>query len=356
MSTNTKIEWATKTWGPILGCDKVSAGCKNCYAIRTAHRLGGNPNAKIKAAYAGLTKVTPGGALNWTGLVRCLPERLEDPLRWRKPERIFVNSQSDLFHEDVPFDFIDRVFAVMALCPRHTFQILTKRPARMREYLSDLLLEERVIEVAWQMWIQSGKIGGWCVSRGAWPLPNVWLGVSVEDQETANERVPLLLQVPAAVRFLSCEPLLGPIELWGLQCGELFDVEGAPYYNALRGFSFWGDGDNGHRGPQIHWLIVGGESGPLARPMHPDWARSLRDQCEQANRSNRHTAFFFKQHGEWIPESDLPEHEAWAMAYRNEKWHRWADGTASVRVGKKVAGRLLDGVEHSEFPRVEMTT
>ena len=249
----TAIEWADRVWNPTVGCMKVSAGCENCYAIRSAYRA----SAMGWSAYDGLTRKLPDGSLNWTGEVRRLPERLAAPFQWKKPARIFVDSMSDLFHDDVPDEFIEQVFGVMAQSPWHTYQVLTKRPARMVEVVTDLY--ERI-------WDDPDKAPGSS-------LANVWLGVSVEDQRAADERIPLLLQTPAAVRFLSCEPLLGPVDLerW------------------IRRIT--------HRVPEgmndgVDWVIAGGESGPKVRQCDPDWARSLRDQCQSAG-----VAFFFKQWG-----------------------------------------------------------
>lgn len=222
---DTKIEWATKSWNPVRGCSIVSKGCKNCYAMRQAHRFSGPGGA-----YEGLTKLTNGGPV-WTGDIKLVPEKLQEPLRWKKPERIFVNSMSDLFHKDVPDHFIGWVFGVMAGAPQHIFQVLTKRPERMRDYCRD-------IET----------------------LPNVWLGVSIENQDTADERIPLLLKTPAAVRWLSCEPLLS----W------------------IRFSRYWVK--------HIDWVIVGGESGPGARPMQGWWANDLRKQCQLEQ-----IPFFMKQ-------------------------------------------------------------
>jgi protein gp37 len=255
---DSSIEWTTKTWNPVVGCQKVSAGCEHCYAIRVAYR-----NAALgQVAYQGLTRKLSDGSMNWTGVVRTLPERLREPLRWKKPARIFVDSMSDLFHKDVPDHFLDQVFAMMALCSQHTFQILTKRPERMLAHLGR------------GPWPATRAILELDTPTGTWPLTNVWLGVSVEDQRTADERIPLLLQTPAAVRFLSCEPLLSPIDLTHVRDAywpEQLNV------NAFRG---------------IAWVIAGGESGAHARPMDLDWARSLRDQCQAAG-----VAFYFKQHG-----------------------------------------------------------
>ena len=232
---STKIEWADEVWNVVTGCTKVSAGCKNCYAERMAKRLGGRfgyPPAPDQF------KVT------------LHPEQLKLPLRWKKPRRVFVNSMSDLFHEDVPDDFIDNVFVYMKMAHAHTFLILTKRPERMLK------------------WFTRWTVGGWDTpgiikhnaetifgenstsSSITWPRSNIWLGVSVEDQKTANERLPILAQIPAAKRFVSCEPLLGPIDFISDSYAR-FD-----------------------------WVIVGGESGPGARPMDLEWAESIVTQCE----------------------------------------------------------------------------
>lgn len=329
MAQNSKIEWTETTWNPVVGCSKVSEGCRNCYAIRDAHRLAGNPNPKVSRVYEGLT-VSHNGAANWTGKVRCLPERLEQPLRWRKPRRVFVNSMSDLFHENVPDEFIDQVFAVMALCPQHTFQILTKRPEWMLNYLSAPGRRSEVAEAmcheAFDEWTKKGRSGkipspaDWVddhmTIKSLWPLPNVWLGVSVENQAAADERIPFLLEAPAAVRFVSVEPLLGPVSFEKPHLGHKEDA-----------------GD-------IHWVIVGGESGPNARPMHPDWARTVRDRCVAAG-----VPFFFKQWGEWCPSDE--EHLAPLLSGTDAIYD--APDTPR-RVGKKSAGRLLDGREWNEMP------
>jgi protein gp37 len=321
MSADSKIEWTDATWNVVIGCDKVSPGCDHCYAIRTAHRMQANPNEKIAAAYAGTEHEG-----EWTGKVNLIEDRLELPLTWTKPKKIFVNAQSDLFHADVPDDFIAKVWAVMAITPRHTYQILTKRPARMRSLLSSAEFESLV----WQH-VNRLLDGEWLhlrpphpLAAPSWPLPNVWLGVSVEDQKGADLRVRVLLGVPAAVRFLSCEPLLGPVDLHqAIQPN--FAVSG------------WKDLT------LLHWVIAGGESGPGARPMHPDWARSLRDQCTAAD-----VAFHFKQWGEWVTEDQSPQD----IVLPATSWSHLGDGEPSVwRVGKKRAGRELDGRTWDEFPR-----
>ena len=321
MSENSLIEWTGATWNPLLGCHKCSEGCKLCYAVRTAWRLQHNPNPTIAAAYAGLVEQRADGSLNWTGKINLLHSRLQEPMSWKKPRRIFVNSQSDLFHPDVPDAFVDQVFAVMANCPQHTFQVLTKRADRMREYLS---APDRLTDI----YVQWCSVSGAPEEVEAWPLPNVWLGVSVENQRTAEDRIPFLLQTPAVIRFLSCEPLLGPLNLV-----DGLGLMGCP-------------GD-------LDWIICGGESGPGARPMHPHWPRSLREQCKEAG-----VAFFFKQWGEHIPfcaatAEIVSAHTAEGVCPRPGDP---AEEYPVYRVGKKAAGRLLDGREHNEFPSLARAT
>lgn len=233
---DTKISWTDKTWNPVSGCSHVSEGCRNCYAERLSLRYG-------------YTK-KPWTAQNASENVVLHPERLEQPLHWRKPCRVFVNSMSDLFHEQVPDEFIAKVFEIMMRSQKHTFQILTKRPWRMLEW------SKKYINLA---------------------VPNVWLGVSVEDQRAADERIPLLLQTPAAVRFLSCEPLLGEIDLENVIFGE--DAE-AVALDVLGGV--WVPREPAPISNTVDWVIVGGESGPHFRPMDLDWARSIRDKCVAA--------------------------------------------------------------------------
>ena len=249
----TTIEWTDKTWNPIRGCSVVSAGCTNCYAMKQAHRFSGPGGA-----YEGLTTLTNGGPV-WTGDVRLVPEALSAPLRWRKPRRVFVNSMSDLFHENVPDTFIDQVFAVMALCPQHAFQILTKRPERMLRWFqsnpySRIMTHADRFRDALPKGALANRIG--ISDPNVIAARNIWLGVSVENQATADERIPLLLDTPAAVRFVSCEPLLGPIEL--------------PAHDQSMGQSY----------SPLDWIIVGGESGPGARPCDVRWIRSVVGQCK----------------------------------------------------------------------------
>lgn len=256
MSDVSTIEWTNATWNFLLGCQKVSPGCANCYAVKDVIRMAGNPNHKVSEANRGLAYRQENGQLNWTGVVRCLPDRLAKPFEWAAPKKVFVNSLSDLFFDTVPLEFIRRAFAVMRATPWHTFQALTKR-------------HQRLLELSPQL---------------DWP-DNLWMGVSVENQQNAT-RASFLRRTGARVKFLSVEPLLGPVDL---------DLSG------------------------IDWVITGGESGPRARPFDPAWALAVRDQCRAAG-----VRFFFKQHGSHLV---------------NDK-----------RRNKKANGRLLDGVEYSEMP------
>lgn len=248
MSTSTRIEWTDTTWNPVTGCDKVSAGCEHCYAETIANRFAG-------------TAAFPNGFA-----VTLHPDRLAQPLRWRRPRMVFVNSMSDLFHTQVPTEFIAKVFAVMATAEKHIFQVLTKRPGRMRSLLTNPAFINTVAT-------DQGELAG-RLDQPGWPLPNVWLGVSVETQHWAQVRLPALAETPAAVRFVSCEPLLGPVDLttW------LTDSPGLG----------------------LDWVIVGGESGPHARPIQLGWVQDLRDQCHHAP---TRPAFFFKQWGGHTPKA-----------------------------------------------------
>lgn len=499
MADKSNIEWTDATWNPIVGCSIKSPGCANCYAMPMAKRIeamGGAPQ------YRGLTKTVKGKAV-FTGKVARAPDHiLTQPLRWKRGRRIFVNSMGDLFHENVPDEWIDKVFAVMALAPQHTMQVLTKRSARMRAYMNDphtpyrvakamdgvLVdldhdpverwaaipgyagyeasthgairsssgplatginpLHEREQVTLWNggasrtwfvhalvlmahrglppeghearhrngdrndnrlanlLWgtrsenqadkVRHGSIGGpqkltleqvssirearaaggvtqhdiadqYGISRSlvsmiesgsvwpypiSWPLKSVWLGVSTERQQEADERIPDLLATPAAVRFISAEPLLGPLDI----ARYLHDSDCRLFNESVCTCS-------APREVSLDWVILGGESGPGARPMHPDWARSLRDQCAAAG-----VPFFFKQWGEWVPQvggvdgwtiDDNPEisrfdHRDWdgdryGDPYR-PMWCDDRDDDTVSRVGKKRAGRLLDGVEHNGMP------
>ncbi|MEE3101228.1 MAG: phage Gp37/Gp68 family protein, partial [Pseudomonadota bacterium] len=264
MAETTHIEWTDATWNPVTGCTLASEGCRHCYAAAlAAGRLRHHPSR------AGLARMNAAGEARFTGEVRFNEGWLDQPLRWTRPRRVFVCAHGDLFHESVPDEWIDKVFAVMALAPQHTFQVLTKRPERARVYLErdprDAINSEAGMIVDWSE----------MTVHPAWPLPNVWLGTSVEDRATADARIPHLLETPSAVRFVSAEPLLGPLDLteWlhDSDCDSLSTRFGPDYLCTCQ---------EPHE-VRLDWVIVGGESGRAARPMHPDWARSLRDQCQR---------------------------------------------------------------------------
>ena len=329
MADKTAIEWCDATWNPVVGCSIVSKGCTNCYAMKMAARL----EAMGQPIYRGMTAPSKTGPV-WTGAVRLNPAVLAKPLSWRRPRRIFVNSMSDLFHESLPDEAIDRVFAVMALCPQHTFQVLTKRPERMRAYMrardgmGDAALCRAINAIPAALGNRHGAL--------EMPLPNVWLGVSVEDQAAADARIPILLDTPAARRFISAEPLLGPVDL------------AATVRRCTLAGTIVPDGKTHPLG----WVIAGGESGPGARPMHPDWARGLRDQCADAG-----VPFFFKQWGAWRPSCcSLADRRSLAAVHHNGPVVYSPDITTGDevlmrRIGKAAAGALLDGREHRDFPR-----
>lgn len=306
----SNIEWTEETWNPVVGCSKVSEGCRNCYAMPMAKRLASMAAADLarglnpgrKDAYARVVKYKDGVPLpQWNGHVECVADALTIPLGWKKPRTVFVNSMGDLFHEDVPFDFIDRVFAVMALCPQHTFQVLTKHPDRMQQWFGEWVTRLSgswgpahpsyvcAYEMCRELMKRDGSFAheqywreyGTKADVASWPLPNVWMGVTVEDRKYGVPRIARLRATPAAKRFLSAEPLLedlGTIDLSG-----------------------------------IDLVIAGAESGRRARPLNEDWVRSLRDQCAAQG-----VAFFYKQR-------------------LNERGH-------------KVSLPLLDGVRHDVMP------
>ncbi|HEV7523031.1 MAG TPA: phage Gp37/Gp68 family protein [Candidatus Angelobacter sp.] len=334
MAQNSSIEWTDATWNPIRGCTRVSDGCRNCYAERVAIRFSGKGQA-----YDGLAKITNGHP-QWTGKVAFVEKHLNDPLKWKEPRRIFVNSMSDLFHEQLSDECVQKIFKVMCQAKQHVFQVLTKRPKRMLEFLS--------------RWNSMTRDFG-PLYPNTWPQKHIWLGVSCENQATADERIPLLLQTPAATRWISAEPLLGPIDLHRGGFTLLEPVKSP----------------SGQPWPGLNWVVAGGESGPGARPMHPDWARSLRDQCKAAG-----VAFFFKQWGEFADLTNEPDgselHEksthdlifsadgkTFGAGYRSGResngmvetgWKK-NGGAWMGRIGKKAAGRKLDGFEHSEYPQ-----
>lgn len=258
MSARTAISWTERTWNPVTGCDRVSPGCDRCYALTMARRLKAMGQPRYQRDGDPRTS-GPGFG------VTVHPEAMHEPLRWRQPARVFVNSMSDLLHPRVPDDAVAEVFAVMALAQRHTFQLLTKRHARLRALLADNHFVEQVAAAA----RRRDRCDPALYDAG-WPLPNVWVGVSVEDQQRAEARVPALLATPAAVRWVSCEPLLGPVDLGRAACPGTRAGSGAvPHLGGCCALAVC----------QLDWVVLGGESGPGARPMDLAWARSLRDQC-----------------------------------------------------------------------------
>jgi protein gp37 len=321
---DTKIEWADKVWNPVTGCTKVSQGCKNCYAERLAKRFWGERKFSD---------------------VRWHEDRLNEPLKWKKPCRVFVNSMSDLFHPDLGDGYIAAAFQVMREASQHTFMILTKRPERMLAYMMKYPREA---------------------------ASNIWLGVSVEDQKTADLRIPILLQTPAMIRFVSVEPMLGPVTLTDIRVNKdwVWDV-----LSGIQIKTAWEDYQFGCK--KINWVICGGETGPGARPMHLWWARAIRNQCRDAKTP---TPFFFKQWGEWHPQFDQRSEFVfncpvcnctdndpceggcyWVVdGDENDRCSRclsyqsfmWPDQSYSYRAGKKRAGRILDGRTWEEFPEV----
>lgn len=296
MANKTNIEWTDFNWNFLRGCSRVSEGCRNCYAEKMAARFSdeGQP-------YHGIAKrrdFVGDQRSNWTGEISFHEDILLTPLRWTKPRKVFVNSMSDLFHEKVKEVWLDKAFAVMALTPHITYQILTKRPQRMLEYLTAPSVRfptstEPRPEISYQLGLLTDVTNKKDIGRksaaqnrmcnGGWPLPNVWLGVSVEDQKTADERIPLLLQTPASVRWISAEPLLGPVNLEHRPTG--FDVV---WSNYLTGRDHIEDGrevvdhDVPVQGNKLDWVVVGGESGPRSRPFDVQWCRSIVEQCKAA--------------------------------------------------------------------------
>ena len=299
----TKIEWAEETWNPIIGCTKISPGCDNCYAERMAKRLAGMK----KRGYCNVVN-----SRGWIGKTHAVHDITRSLPKWRKPRTIFVVSMGDLFHETVWLMNVNWVWMTMSLNPQHTFLILTKRPERMAEYISRM---------------------DWGI------LPNVWLGVTAENQEQADKRIPILLPIPAAKRFVSIEPMLSGINLhpWLCKYGSMEEPK--------QQFG-WVCEPSG----KIDWIICGGESGPSARPMHPDWVKSIHDQCQKAN-----IPFMFKQWGEWIAISQMNNEQL--MQCDTDKLHDQNRINLELdpyqtlcRIGKKKAGRELDGKIWEERP------
>ncbi len=298
----TKIEWTNRTWNPIIGCSKCSPGCDNCYAEKMAKRIVlMNRNNETRDNYLSALNQY----LNWNNHAVFCRNIINKPFRWKKPSMIFVCSMGDLFHESVPFGSIRTVFNVIYDNPHHTFQILTKRPERMAEFFN---------------WLYQPVT-----------FPNLWLGVTAENQEQADKRIPILLQIPAAIRFVSVEPMLGPVDVMKYLVAP---AGGTPEETEI--YHDW-----------IDWIICGGETGPKARPMHPDWVRSLRDQCRVTG-----IPFFFKSWGEWLNSYDFGANlsKLYSKKKKLPLYFNFPDATGMNKVGKKLAGHLLDGVEYHQFP------
>ena len=299
----SKIEWTQHTWSPVTGCTKISEGCQNCYAEGMARRFGGDDAFRVTLH----------------------PNKLDVPLNRKKSTTYFVCSMADLFHDEVPFEFIDAIFTTMALTPQHTYQVLTKRPERMREYFKTFN-RPKLEKIAQLMLVRNLEFGSYSSIHwesknknprlNNFPLENVWIGVTAESQKEANYRIPILLSIPAALRFVSIEPMLEEVNLLSGELGDtLCHCEGC--LNCAK------DEPERWQAQRIDWVICGGESGQKARPLNPLWVKSLQEQCLHAN-----VPFFFKQWGEFTCKNG-----------------------EMVRVGKKEAGYLIDGKECREMPK-----
>lgn len=433
---STKIEWTHvpdgnggfkkgETWNPQVGCREISPACRQCYAAKLAHR-GMSPQHK------GLTVVRKDGP-HWNGEINRVPHLLAQPLKWREPRGVFVGSMTDLFYKvdtDEDCEFIAAIFGIMVACPQHTFMLLTKRPENAAKWFAWLdrqceqdcvdqvefcvlaamnaLLDAGLDAEAEQLfdrygWAKDGDYWGgfeamehedspgierrkrraqrategW--DAEAWPAKNICFGVTAEDQQRANERIPILLGLPAAVHYASYEPACGDIDWRSIPVPPSMSVKRdfETTYNALAGAECRRDGEVVARGPRLDWIIGGGESGPGARPAHPEWFRSTRDQCVEAN-----VAFFFKQWGEHGPSCvnsidgtavfrSFPDHATWvskASTWLSKKGDVCVDMAGKVlknggdfatavypvsvsrRLGKSIAGRDLDGRTWDQFP------
>lgn len=320
--TDSSIEWTQKTWNVLRGCSRVSAGCEHCYAESVAARFSG-----LGLPYEGLARRRSNGQPQWTGVVKFVESKLLEPMKWREPKRVFVNSMSDLFHEKVIDETLDRIFAVMALTPRHTFQILTKRPDRMRRYLCDPGRLE-AIYAAWS------SVSGTSPEVASWPLPNVHVGTSIEDQPTADERIPHVLQTPAVVRFISAEPLLADVDLslWLEEDGYIDDQ----YV------------------PPLDWVIVGGESGHGARPLDIAWIAHVVADCRANN-----VPVFVKQLGAVPMMSEVEWQAKPNRLLSATNRNRVPEGFVPLKLYSKKGGVPLEWPEDvrvREFPAVTRVT
>jgi len=348
MSDHTNIEWADATWYITVGCSKVNTGCAHCYAIRDAHRLASNPNPKISAKYSGLTVATDHGP-DWSGTVRFREQDLFLPFQWRRSRRIFV--MTDLFHESITDQQIDKAFVIMGLADWHLFMVLTKRYKRLYEYLSrpdlsthwldaiDEILSGNSLPENLQIPLQM-KFDNILDHTNHSFFPNIMPGFSFSNQSEFADNFHYLADSPAAYRFISLEPLLSPITLNSLSCHSERSEESQfnpPQLNK----------------PNLDLVIAGGESGPHARPSHPDWFRMILDDCIHFD-----IPFFFKQWGEWVYEMEIDTSKINLLdAHFNSEIHHWDrefDSPASLRVGKQKAGRLLDKKEWSQFPSIPL--
>jgi protein gp37 len=376
--------WWTKRWNPITGCTKCSPACDNCYAERLHTQ-------RHKALLTG--KHMPECYAEPFDHVRFLPERLVDPLHWRKPQRVFPCNMSDIFHAEIDDRRRDLMFGAMAMATQHVFTPLTKRWERMAEYMGGADIIERIARACGQRW---GDDAYHHIAALSWPLPNVWLGATIWDQASADRAVPILLSTPAAKRFVSVEPMLGPVDVapylpgsyeCALTCGHREGASSRPEvrclecgFQGLDTYEVWGDGNTEicpkcgnvdapepvcpecgtgmvqeHPDTQyLDWVICGGETGANARPMHPDWPRSLRDQCQDAG-----VPFFFKQWGEWAPGEEDGKHDHINITTSGADWDKlpmeelsreMIRAKSMLRVGNRRAGRVLDGRTWEEVP------
>ena len=328
-----KIQWLNlpgykgETWNPIIGCSKVSKGCENCYAEKMAVRLA---HIATTSYYGAVTKQHSfAEPYEWNGKTHLIDPIVFKPLHWRKPRVVFVCSMGDLFHESTPFTWIDHVYKTMEhveVFEKHIFIILTKRAERMLEYYEYRKANSMDYGHSW-----------------------IWLGVTAENQEQANKRIPHLLQIKAPVRFVSIEPMLEPIDFYDVQNGSQF-------HNVLTGVLDITTSQSGILGDKLDWVITGGESGHSARPMHPDWVRSIRKQCKNAG-----VPFFFKQWGEWIPAISIPKE--WGHPADIKGKHSWVnksdgkstgegEGCMVIKVGKHRSGNSLDGEKYEAYPAI----